>query len=125
MSKTKSPDILWHCTTCSELAYDGFIVLSGKEMQKAQKNMRASDELSRKGSYSLEELMDLPKQGEWHCYCRKHALEMPDDGYYFEVSRALSFKDLLDWTFHLSNKNWFASTDWQSFIRRRVLDDID
>jgi len=125
MNKTKSPDILWYCGTCSELAYDGFIVLTGKELRKSQKLMEASNKLDQKDSFSLAELMELPEQGKWQCYCRKHALELPDDGYYFGVDRALSFRDLLDWTFHLSYKNWFASTNWQDFIRSRVLNDID
>lgn len=56
---------------------------------------------------------DIPWQG-WHRACDPH----PDSGtYWFAVERIATIADVLEWTAHLSEKQWLASTDWTRLLR--------
>lgn len=126
-------DLLWTCDKCQDLTgEDGFIILTGEEMNQAllcQEAQIASDVATHnEGGFralSLIDLMSTPRSGEWTSLCKKHSLELPDSGYYFSIDRIQSYADALDWTLHLSEKNWFQFTNWTRFLRNRTTSRVD
>lgn len=74
----------------------------------------------------LKTLLGQPDPAMWmvHCDdCNPHP--HPHDPrswchgcYWFSVDRCRTWAQLIDWTAHLSQKDWLTATDWMDFIRR-------
>ena len=74
-----------------------------------------------RGAITLGELMalDIPS-ATWrtrHVTCEEGVDENVRFGYEIDTDKVCTAEGILEWTVHLFSKNWFASTNWDSFLR--------
>lgn len=76
--------------------------------------------------YNLRDFMsNVPDHAKWHVHCdacNPHEDEYEPGVYcggcyWFAVDRCRTWAQLIDWTAHLSEKDWLRSTNWPDFIR--------
>lgn len=72
---------------------------------------------------TYEMAMEEPAPIEWmvHCdSCNPHERDGVWCGgcYWFSVDRCKTWAQLIEWTCHLSEKDWLAATNWMDWIRR-------
>jgi hypothetical protein len=122
-------EVIWLCNDCETIAEDGWVWLPGLEMDKAVEALQAAKEFSDSHPkfYTVEELLALPDGGEWSVICTEcyeDDMERMND-YDISLERISTVKDILDWTFHLSKKNWFEHTNWEDFVRGAIPENLD
>lgn len=70
---------------------------------------------------TLNELLEGPEDARWqvHCdACNPHRDEGCAGCYWFGIQRCSTWAQLVEWTVHLSEKDWVhAATNWMQFIR--------
>lgn len=116
----------WACDECGGSAKASWVILTGIQFNKALEydRVHSTNEISR--PISLDELMKLDDdRGTWSAMCLDHAGKFPEGGYYFETSRIDTHAKALDWTLHLLEKGWLQNTDWDSFLRSKVSQELD
>lgn len=126
--------LTWKCDECrAECDDDGAIFIHMIEYHKAADAMAEWDtfeftkrrEATEKAEAAgepyhgweatlMSELPD-PEHGTWVVGCKRH---IPANHYYLiDLDRADTPYKLLNWTAHLSSKNWTEYTDWDDLIR--------
>lgn len=90
----------WVCDACDKWVRDGdgYIHISYDEIYRA-----------------------VADQRRWQAdhHHRSCDPDISGNDYHFDVARARTVDDLLDWTLHLSEKAWLVETDWIKFLRTR------
>lgn len=125
-------EVNWICRHCDKMTEDGWVWLRGAEMNKAVEAMtiydkREHDSYGKFNVVTIEEILSLPDGGKWSVICNKcyrDDMERMND-YDIGIERISTIKDVLDWTFHLSKKNWFEYTDWEDFVRKAIPEKMD
>lgn len=69
-------------------------------------------------------LMDLLGEVPWHVYHKTCDPAPENEAYFWDIERSRTVAELMEWWLHLAGKNWFAHTDWEGFIRQRVLPQV-
>jgi hypothetical protein len=122
-------ELLWDCRECEKIVNDGWLSLPSVEFHKALDAVSAYEKFGTKngGSYTVAELMKLPDGGSWSVICRECYTEDMEGiaDYDIALDRIGSYKDALDWTFHLMEKNWFPYTNWEETLRAAIAEDLD
>jgi len=130
-------DLKFYCIVCKKEVADGkgYVHLLGDvdEYRKLVREWEAThgrswDSESEKwvigGSpetgkmYNASELLDHPEQPGWGVHHSKCDPNRESGEYWFGVDRCRSYPELIDWTAHLLEKNWFTDTDWPEFLRQ-------
>lgn len=117
--------IRWACEACGELIRKGTgeIYIVGSELAIAEKALieRRREEATREPwkPINLEGYID-PPIAPWHARHNRCDPEPSASSYWFDVARARTALQILDWTFHLSEKSWYEATNWPTFIRSRI-----
>ena len=134
-SSVKTPvadgTIAWTCIECSGLISngDGYIELPTAEMVRHREEMEEHNaahpipEATNGATWrlvDLNEVMSRPSRMQWHAIHRICDQNINSSSYWFDVHRARTTAQLLEWTIHLQEKNWFADTKWGDFVRRAV-----
>ncbi|MFL6127115.1 hypothetical protein [Actinophytocola sp.] len=116
------------CFTCQRdvPAGEGVIHISHREVRQAEQAQTVARARVTKADeegtpFTAADLLAESQEARWqvHCDdCNPHR----DDGcagcYWFAVERCSTWAQLVDWTVHLSEKEWVLSaTDWMEFIR--------
>lgn len=111
----------------SRTAFARFDALEEDEERERLKRAEAPSGLYFTTASELHRRFDaLPPPAIWgvHCDpCNPHP-DDPDDPrswcsgcYWFSVDRCRTWAQLIEWTCHLSEKNWLKATNWMDFIR--------
>lgn len=136
-----APAITWSCEICGYPIKDGhgYIELPSAERARYVHEMAAWEarhgrELSssdtaddntltqmRMRVITGSMLMRLPRLGHWRALHRACDPHPGSGGYWFDVGRARTTGELLDWTLHLMEKRWIGTTDWAGLVRRAVM----
>lgn len=113
--------IVWCCDECGDTINDGdghLYISVGEAVQRADAH-REWESAWRGKLIPLGAFLDLPPRASWrvtHQDCDFDGLV----SYAIGVERAATAGQLLAWTLHLQEKNWYSSTDWADFLRTRV-----
>lgn len=122
-------ELVWNCRECNKVANDGWLTLPSAEFHKAMDAVAANKKFNEthEGFFTLEDLMELPDGGSWSVICRGCYTEDMEGvaDYDIELGRIASYKDALDWTLHLMEKNWFPHTNWEQAIRSASAETLD
>lgn len=121
---TKSMGITWLCEIC-ELPIankTGYIGVSTRESLR-HKREREQFELDHPRIGGLRilsgaALFEIPKLAHWQVIHRSCDPDPEGGGYWIEIERASTEKELLNWTAHLMHKRWLAETDWHKLLER-------
>lgn len=75
--------------------------------------------------FDLKALESRPDQIAWAIHCDDCNPHATDDAlccgcYWFDVSVGITLAQIIDWTAHLWEKDWFHHTDWPRFCRRVI-----
>lgn len=117
-------ELIWICDECDEPIAngDGYIELTRQERRRHYAETAAYREKypEEPGLLTVVHLTELPERAQWHVLHRS-CDDLPDGaGYWFDVARARSHGELLDWTLHLMEKQWIAKSNWTSFVRHAL-----
>jgi hypothetical protein len=116
----------WTCDECAGSEVAKWVVLTGPQYRKAldyDLNHPHTEEAKPMTAADLRSLSD--DRGIWTTMCAKHADVFPDDGYFFETDRINTHAAALDWTLHLLEKGWLQYTDWDGFLRSKLVKSLD
>jgi hypothetical protein len=120
------PQITWTCAECRQPIEDGtgyihIDLAAVMAVETAAHEWTAKHETP-EGAIFLTgaDLFDYPTAAGWtthHADCDPH----PDSNdYWFDVARARTHAQLLDWTAHLMGKTWLEHTNWANLIRAKA-----
>lgn len=128
-----APLLNWECDECGIHINDGdgYLEIPSSEKHRWQREHWLWREKYPNGVYvgatdamadrivSWPAMFDKPEPMEWRAVHRGCDAEADTTYYHFDVERCRTAYDLLEWTAHLSEKEWvIESTDWFEFIRR-------
>lgn len=115
------------CNACSEpISRDtGYLWINMSEVDQVAREMaeRTRDRNQGKGPFKPYitvrggDLLSYPTSVQWQAH---HTVCDPDpDGnaYHIAANRIDTWAELLDWTAHLMEKDWFTLTDWDDVLR--------
>jgi predicted GIY-YIG superfamily endonuclease len=115
------------CDTCQRhiAAGNGVIHISMREVAVAERSMRQWESENSGPLLRVSDLMSMPEEARWKVECLDclSPRDNPDFDnaeacYFIEIERCLTWAELIEWTVHLSEKDWVRSTDWMFFIGR-------
>lgn len=110
--------LVWPCAECGEPIADrtGYIHISYVEINAHERAWREFDK-THDGIATASEFLSLPSQARWYAHHLDCDPMSDEPDYWFDVSRARTHAQLLNWTAHLLGKNWIQSTTWDELIR--------
>ncbi len=109
------------CDKCKQTVSlnEGMLSVFYKEVQGHEEKVKLYEQKHTEKSgiqiTSLKSLLEYPDAVKWHW---GHPKCMPDSMYEIEISRFDNVDKALDWTLHLMEKDWFASTNWRETVER-------
>jgi hypothetical protein len=127
------------CFTCRKDIADGNGVIHIRhaevarvEKEQAEATERRVEKATAEGRtgfaadvLTLSEFLDWPQDARWqvHCFaCNPHRDDDCEGCYAIRVERCRTWAQLVEWTVHLSEKEWVgAATNWMEFIRAVAL----
>ena len=119
-------ELQWKCDVCDNVignSSDGWVYITQEEILRAyevDKAWRDFDEETSGKVYTIDALINLPTYSVWSTACREcfdSGKVVEVESYDIEVDRISTYKDALDWTLHLMEKDWFHRTNWDSTVR--------
>jgi hypothetical protein len=123
---TGTRQLVWTCAGCGQPITDGTgyvhidLAAVGATRRAVAKWKTDHEGPDRPIVMSLAEYRDYPSRARWlthHAACDPS----PDsEDYWFDVARAATHAQLLDWTAHLMGKIWLEHTDWANLIRTKA-----
>lgn len=115
---TPAGEVIWICDACDNPIGDGdgHLYISVAEAAQCAEVHREWEAQWRGRLVPLGAFMDLPLPAHWQVTHRDCDLDELVS-YAIGVERARTTGQLLAWTLHLQEKNWYSATDWPSFIR--------
>lgn len=127
---TRQQQIVWHCDYC-ELPIEngaGYLTFSAKaanEHRRTYAEFKAKQKAASPSStwyaFDLDEYDSAVSQPAFIHATHGKCDPRPDsDDWWMRIERTRTYIQLLDITLHISQKKWFADTDWQQFIYNRV-----
>jgi hypothetical protein len=116
----QSRRIAWRCSICGRRIANGagWITINSQELNTCLSASLAWREAHPGPLLSGTELSELPDPAHWRVLHRRCDPEPEDNGYWFDIERARTVRQLLGWTAHLMGKSWLEYTDWQNFIAK-------
>jgi predicted GIY-YIG superfamily endonuclease len=117
--------LVWLCTRCQEPIADGlgYIHVNMRSVFEIEAYWAAAEKRQLEGGsvfVDISDLRDWPDDAPWmahHADCDPY----PEAGdYWFDVKRARTHAQLLNWTAHLMGKDWLKFTDWDDLIQRQA-----
>ena len=124
------------CFTCRRdiPARGGVIHISHRDVQQVEQAQAAARErrlaraaaegrtgIEAETTFTFVDLMDRPEPASWqvHCDdCNPHNDDDCSNCYWINVERCSTWAQLVEWTVHLSEKEWvLTATNWMQFIR--------
>jgi len=125
VSKPVAARLEWACQLCGGLIKDGdgYVELPNRERTR---HARETSEWEAEHPWPasgfrclpVSELEKLPREPHWWAIHRGCDPRPEEDGYWFDVGRIRSLAEVIDWTAHLMEKNWFHETDWSRLLYR-------
>ena len=117
-------DYNWSCTHCEAQTKDGFLVLRDSEISKVLSPVETPSETAEFVSWD-----DLEKMAEntakWEVQCPACAVSITDDGYVFTLDRIDTHAKALEWTLHLSGREFSGPrTNWSALLRSSSVERI-
>jgi hypothetical protein len=121
-TSTKQQRVQWTCDICHEPIADraGYLSLNNEKLWAYEQAWREHErQQAASGSPFMDAttLLALPAAVHWdilHSSCDP----CPDaSAYWFTVERIRSAPQVLEWTAHLLEKNWFRCTNWDTVLR--------
>lgn len=115
---------IWNCCECDQdIASDGYVQLgcTGPELAEIERAYREYEERRRaRNSWVVDiaDLFRLPKRAPWQAVHKDCDLLGDKSPYWIEAGHMQTYRELLIWTCHLSEKSWLGSTDWFKFMDR-------
>lgn len=126
-------DLIAICQTCRQqiTGENGVVHIPNKDVHDVEQAMRdlerkeerRREEPGSRARMDLRAWIDLPDPVAWQVHCNTCNPHKADDGtmcngcYWFDVGRCATWPDLIDWTCHLSEKEWLQATNWMDWIR--------
>ena len=119
-------ELQWKCDVCKNVIGDdwaGWLYITQEEVDRAYEVDKAWHEFNESTngkSFTLDDLSRMPDRAKWSVGCQQcfeagKLIEV--NSYDIEVSRIATYKDALDWTLHLMEKEWLHRSDWDNRIR--------
>lgn len=119
--------IVWICAECGEPIENesGYIELPNSERRRykiEQAEWEATHPRHNEpfAVYSGGDLLSMPDDCKWHAIHRACDPDPDGGGYWFDIERARTQLQVLDWTLHLMEKSWIDETNWTEFVRRNI-----
>lgn len=131
-NRTRQPDrseeLVWKCVECGQPIPDGggyievdvnaaIETIEARGRREAELRSRRPDGLL---VMSGGDLLGWPDDESWHAIHRACDTDPVSSPYWFDVDRARTLLQVLDWTLHLSEKSWLDGTNWSAFVYRAV-----
>lgn len=124
VTASTSLGITWLCEICGDPIADrsGYVGVSTQESLR-YKREREQFEIDhpRIGGMRIlsgAALFEVPKPAHWQVIHRSCDPDPEGGGYWIEIERARTEKQLLNWTAHLMHKRWLTETDWYRLLER-------
>lgn len=110
----------WVCVVCKEKVADnlGYITINYRDIKRYQDEVIRFNEKYAGKPVPVTMIPVGPRWKILHWKCDPDP-DSPTD-YPIEIERIRTVLQLLDWTAHLFEKNWFQDTDWDQIIRRAM-----
>lgn len=111
------------CTSCNAVIVgDGYLEVDDGKAMHQHMNPPEPDIVYEKDDVRLDgfsggQLLDWPAPVSWEAYHWACDPDIEAGTYWIEVDRIATYADVLDWTAHLMEKNWFNETDWSDLLR--------
>lgn len=124
------PQIVWLCAGCGDPVTNGagYIHVSMARVHEVELFWRHREHAERldeeRGTYAnlyanLTDIESWPTAAPWLAHHRECDPHPEDNEYWFDVARARTHAQLLNWTAHfLESKTWIQHTDWHAVINR-------
>lgn len=118
--------IYWTCSTCGQKISNGAGRLYFHPDETYDYRERVSDWHSmRKNPHVMtaSDFTTYPSSPQWrgvHHQCKPQTAEQYGYAYDIDVERICTLADVLEWTAHLMDKDWFADSDWQRVIHQAL-----
>ena len=114
MTETQSTRIPWTCAACSPSQTEpgtstSTSTASAKSRTPTQSGWQA---------VNIAELLALPRRAPWLAHHRMCDPNPGHESYWFDVARARTHAQLLNWSAHLMGKRWIRHTTWANLIER-------
>lgn len=115
------PQIVWLCNVCGDPIENGqgYLEVDLRAVFRVEAWWREHRQNNPQGKpVDIDALLSGPEPVRWlahHADCDSD----PDySGYWFDIHRARTHAQLLNWTAHLMEKSWLEYTNWSDLIRR-------
>ena len=111
--------VTWWCQQCREPVGDGDGYLH-VDVGRASRIVVAQRKWQRDHTeqvFSLAQLRQVPRVAQWRVHHRLCDPRPESDDYWIGVERVRTPAQLLRWTLHLQEKNWYAGADWSGLMR--------
>jgi hypothetical protein len=115
-SKSTGPTLRMPCRHCGkQVGTGGYVYCAGDPRKFRREYDKYMSEHSRNGLINGGAFIGAPSEPSWiltHSACD----DDPADWYSIDAPRISTWRDVAHWSAHLSEKNWFADTDWAGFV---------
>ena len=124
MTDTQSTRIAWTCAACNQPIADGtgYLHVDLNRVREVEDAHAAHLEQQQQESgwraVNLTELLALPRRAPWLAHHRRCDPNPGHGSYWFDVARARTHAQLLNWSAHLMGKRWIRHTTWADLIER-------
>lgn len=116
-------DLIAICDRCRKPVEgsDGYIHVSYREIDRQRRERRHFERVARKRQVlSLVDLDEFPAQARWQVHHDRCDPNRAHGCYWFGVERCRTWPQLIEWTAHLMQKDWFCETDWEQVLSDAV-----
>lgn len=105
----------WFCEACGQqIRHDGILWVDLNRVADVEA-ATVQAEADMPDCFTLDDLDRWPAPERWqqhHYRCRTYPVELA-----YELVPPTTWRDLLKWTIHLSEKAWIHATNWNDHIR--------
>lgn len=114
--------LVWVCATCATPVADGtgYLHVDYRDIAAVQRHEQDCWQPSGPAArvLDLSKVLEGPGPATWRVHHRACDPNPDSNDYWFDVARARTLPQLIDWTAHLLEKDWLPYTNWSLLLRR-------